>query len=400
MRSVPSERRGAAAATVTIAACPVCGDGASELLLELPAVPVNCSALHHSAADASAAPTGAFRLVLCPACGYVRNDAFDAGALTYDAAYENALDFSPSFRAYLSDLAAELIDRHDLHGRTIVEMGCGQGSFLGALCAGGENRGYGYDPSFRPGDLELPASVEIATELFVPAVVPVRGDLYCARHVLEHIPNPLRFLEGLRPAVAERGAALYLEVPAGEAVFGGDATFDLVYPHVSYFSAPALAGLLGRAGFAVDRIDRRFGGQYLSVEAHAGDGPAPPVAAEAVAAFVAEARGAAAQLDRRLVAARRALDAAAAHGRQTALWGAGAKGVAFLALLDRPVDAVVDINPRKRGSYLPGSGVVVDAPEALAARRPEVVFVLNPMYREEISAMLAAQSISAEVVVV
>ncbi len=336
--------------------------------------------------------------MLCPKCGDVCNQAFDASILTYDAAYENALDFSPSFREYLGALAADLTDRHDLHGRTVVEVGCGQGSFLAALCAEGENRGYGFDPSYRA-DLDLPATVEIVTELFDPATATVRGDLYCARHVLEHIPEPLEFLRKLRPAVAEGDATLYIEVPAGEAVFGGDASFDLVYPHVSYFSAPALVGLLGRAGYAVDRVDRRFGGQYLSVEARANDETAAVPAAE-IAAFVAEARHAAATLDRLLDEARARVDAAASTGRETALWGAGAKAVTFMALLDRRVDAVVDINPRKLGSFLPGSGVAIEAPATLGARRPEFVFVLNPMYRDEIAGMLAADGIDAEVVVV
>jgi hypothetical protein len=348
MRSASSAGRDTAFAGAPIAACRVCGARAGEVLLEFPAVPVNCSELHHSAAGAIAAPTGSLRLVLCPTCGYVCNQDFDPAVLTYDAAYENALDFSPSFRA----------------------------------------------------DLELPESVEIFTELFDPATATVRGDLYCARHALEHIPEPLAFLRNLRPAVAEGGATLYLEVPAGEAVFGGDASFDLVYPHVSYFSAPALAGLLGRAGFAVDRIDHRFGGQYLSVEARADDSGATPVAPETIAAFAAQARDAAVRLDQRLDAARVRIDAAVSHERETALWGAGAKAVTFLALLDRDVDAVVDINPRKLGSFMPGSGAMVGAPATLVSRQPEVVFVLNPMYREEIAEMLAADGVTAEVVVV
>ena len=139
-------------------------------------------------------------------------------------------------------------------------------------------------------------------------------------------------------------------------MFGGDASFDLVYPHVSYFSAPALVGLLGRAGYVVDRVDRRFGGQYLSVEARATDEAGAAVPAAEIAEFVDEARRAAATLDRLLEEARARIDAAETRGRQTALWGAGAKAVTFMALLDRRVDAVVDINPRKLGSFLPGSG--------------------------------------------
>jgi len=399
MSAVSSARRSRAEVPDRVAPCRICGEPGGELLLEFPSVPVNCSALHSSATEAESAPTGSLRLVLCPACGYVCNQDFDPSRLTYDAAYENALDFSPSFREYLDELANDLVERHGLQDRKIVEIGCGQGSFLGALCAGGRNRGYGFDPSFRA-DLDLPDTVEIATELFDPGVVATRGDLYCARHVLEHIPEPLDFLQKLRPAIAEGHATLYLEVPAGEAVFGGDASFDLVYPHVSYFSSAALAGLLGRAGFVVDRIDRRFGGQYLSIEARAATGPIDPVPEREIAGFADQARGAASRLDERLEAVRARIDATRADGRESALWGAGAKAVAFLALLERRVDAVVDINPRKRGSFLPGSGTVVDAPETLGANPPEVVFILNRMYRAEIVEMLAASSINAEVVVV
>lgn len=383
----------------SIAACRVCGANTGEVLLEFANVPVNCSELHRDSAGATAAATAPLRLVLCPTCGYVCNQVFDPAVLTYDAAYENALDFSPSFREYLNGLAADLTERHDLHGRTVVEVGCGQGSFLEALCAGNDNRGYGFDPSFRA-DLDLPASVEIFTSLFDPATATVRGDLYCARHVLEHIPEPLEFLQKLRPAVAEGDATLYLEVPAGEAVFGGDASFDLVYPHVSYFSAPALAGLLARAGYVVDRVDHRFGGQYLSIEARASDAPPASVSATEIAEFADQARTAASTLDHVLGEARARIDAAQSRDRQTALWGAGAKAVTFMALLDRRLDAVVDINPRKLGSFMPGSGVAIDAPASLRSRRPEVVFVLNPMYRDEIAGMLTADGIDADVVVV
>ncbi len=396
MSSVSSTRD---VSSTPIAACRICGAVTGEVLLEFAQVPVNCSELHRSSADAIAAATAPLRLVLCATCSYVCNQAFDPDVLTYDAAYENALDFSPSFREYLGTLAADLTERHGLHGRTVIEVGCGQGSFLAALCAGGENRGYGFDPSFRS-DLDLPESVQIVTDLFDPATATVRGDLYCARHVLEHIPEPLEFLQKLRPAVAEGDATLYLEVPAGEAVFGGDASFDLVYPHVSYFSAPALAGLLARAGYVVDRVDHRFGGQYLSIEARASDAPPVAVSAAEVAEFADQARTAASTLDHALDEARARIDAAQSRDRQTALWGAGAKAVTFMALLDRRIDAVVDINPRKLGSFMPGSGVAIDAPASLGARRPEVVFVLNPMYRDEIAGMLTADGIDADVVVV
>ena len=52
-------------------------------------------------------------------------------------------------------------------------------------------------------------------------------------------------------------------------------------------------------------------------------------------------------------------------------WGAGSRGVQFLNLADpqRRLAAVVDVNPRKWGRYLPVTAHRVDAPETLSALR-------------------------------
>lgn len=366
------------------------------MLLTVDAVPINSSAMHRSADEAVRAPCGRLELTLCELCGYVRNRAFDQEILTYDADYENALDFSPRFREYLSALAGELVERYGLHDRDIVEFGCGQGSFLRELCRYGRNRGVGFDPSFR-GDEDLPASVRVVRALFDPATDATAADLFCARHVLEHLPEPLEFLTELHPAVASRGAALYLEVPAGDAVFAGDGCWDLPYQHVSFFSAPTLVRLLERAGYSVTDIRHRFGDQYLSVEACSTR--AASATTSRLEDFLAHARAGAASLNARLDKARSRIEVETAAGRPVAIWGAGAKAVTFLALLGDPgVTITVDLNPRKRGTFLPGCGLEVKAPAALVEIRPSTVFVFNPMYRDEIGASLAELGVNAEVV--
>ena len=64
----------------------------------------------------------------------------------------------------------------------------------------------------------------------------------------------------------------------------------------------------------------------------------------------------------------------------------------------RHVAAVVDLNPRKHGRHVPIGGQEVVAPAALAQLRPRAVVVLNPVYREEIAAMLADLGVDADVV--
>jgi len=373
-----------------ISRCPVCG-GAERVLLDLGEVPVNVTALHRSAAAALAAPSGRFELTLCDGCGYVRNRAFDESLLTYDEQYENALDFSPTFREYRDHLADALFQRYGLGGREIVEIGCGQGAFLAALCRDGRARGRGFDPSHRPGDEPLPGTVRIERTHFDPALHRDGGALLCGRHVLEHLPDPLAFLTALRPATS----AVYLEVPSGNAVFGGDGCWDLIYQHVSYFSAATLVRLLERAGFGVTDVRERFGDQYLSVEAR--NGGASTVTRPDVASFVQRADDGAATLRGRLAAARHRIRTEHAAGRTVAIWGAGAKAATFLNLVGEPVDAAVDLNPRKHGTFVAGTAVEIAAPARLATLRPGTVFIFNPVYRTEIASELASLDVAAEV---
>jgi FlaA1/EpsC-like NDP-sugar epimerase len=73
-------------------------------------------------------------------------------------------------------------------------------------------------------------------------------------------------------------------------------------------------------------------------------------------------------------------------GQRAVVWGAGSKGVTFLNALQArdPIGHVVDINPRKQGMYVAGTGQQIVAPEFLKEARPDVVIVMNPVYEDEI----------------
>jgi hypothetical protein len=82
------------------------------------------------------------------------------------------------------------------------------------------------------------------------------------------------------------------------------------------------------------------------------------------------------------------------------IWGAGSKGVSFLdAQRPCPIRHAVDINPRKAGRFLPGSGAEVVPPEFLASYQPDRVILMNAIYRNEVSARLAELGLSPVIVV-
>jgi hypothetical protein len=92
-----------------------------------------------------------------------------------------------------------------------------------------------------------------------------------------------------------------------------------------------------------------------------------------------------------------------ADGARIAIWGAGTKGVMFLNTLGVTPDVVscaVDVNPRKQGRFVAGTGQEIVAPEALRQIQPDVILVMNPLYADEIKTTLANLKLSPAVVTV
>ncbi|MDP1807292.1 MAG: hypothetical protein Q8K72_19095, partial [Acidimicrobiales bacterium] len=169
------------------------------------------------------------------------------------------------------------------------------------------------------------------------------------------------------------------------------------YEHCSYFSTPAMDALLRRTGYRPDRSWTEFGGQFLCVEAEAIAEPSAPTGGGH--ALEGEVRAFPARASEKIDRWNRLLDRLVGSGRRVAVWGAGSKGTTFLNLLEAGGDVgqVVDINPRKAGRHIPGTGQRVVTPDEMEP--PDVVIVMNPEYRVEIGDLLGARAISAELLV-
>ena len=366
--------------------CPACEAGRLSAFLELPAVPVHCNLLWPDRQAALAAPRGDIRLGFCQACGLVYNTAFDPALVEYSQRYENSLHFSPRFRKYADDLAGRLVERFDLHGKRLVEIGAGDGDFLRLLCRRGGNRGLGFDPGYDGPPGEDGDGVTIVPDFYSEAHAGEPADFIVCRHVLEHIERPREFLASVRAAIGDRaGAALYFEVPDFNFTLRDLGIWDIIYEHCAYFTAPSLSRLFAAAGFAVSNVESAFGGQFLGLEAApAPDGRSADDAGEVDA--LTRLVGSFAEVFRaKLDAWNEYLASLARDGRRAVVWGAGSKGVTFLNIVSASaVDRVVDINPRKHGMFVAGAGLPIVPPEALRDDPPDVVLVMNPVYRDEI----------------
>lgn len=384
---------------MTAGACRSCGARDLQRFYEVSGVPVNSCMLVGDREAAVAFPTGDLRLSFCPACGFIQNDAFDPAMTTYSVGYEETQAFSPHFRAFAEQLAADLVERHDLRDRDILEIGCGKAEFLLTLCALGGNRGIGIDPGVDPRRIPPDAGVSVIADFYSPAYTHLDADFVCCRHTLEHIAPVADFVDLVATSTAcRRGAPVFFEVPDVRRVLREGAFWDLYYEHCSYFTLRSLARLFQDHGYAVTRLQTAFAAQYLLLDAVLDSGPQPPIeddladVARDVDHFATIVRQAQAEWAGRV-------ERFAHDGKRVVLWGSGSKAVAFLTTLDirDHITDVVDINPYKQGKYLAGTGQRIIAPAQLTLDPPDAVVVVNPVYRSEIERDLTRLGIEAQV---
>ncbi len=385
--------------------CPVCRHDTMEEFLFLSGVPTHCNLLWERRAQALAAPRGDLRLGFCRTCGHVYNLAFDPSLMEYTQAYENSLHFSPRFQAYAEALAARLMRQYDIRGKEVIDIGCGKGDFLALLCNMGGNRGYGFDPSFVPEIMEK-ASAErmtIIQDFYSPRYAGYQADLITCRHVLEHIKAPREFVDNVRASIGSRtSSVVFFEVPNVMYTLRDMGIWDLIYEHCSYFSASSLAVLFSACGFKVLEPSELYEGQFLGIDVAPGNPagePAPDVSGRVAA--MAEDCAAFAENYRRKVDGWRKTFETRTHERRMVVWGGGSKGVTFLNTLrpEKAVEYMVDINPRKQGMFVAGTGQRIVSPEFLLEFRPDTVIIMNPIYRDEIRGQLEGLGVKAEVLV-
>ncbi|AXO14660.1 class I SAM-dependent methyltransferase [Thalassospira indica] len=319
--------------------------------------PVLQNRVYASQSDAISCVTGDIEVVEDLQTGLVRNIAFDPSIIDYDANYDNEQGHSTFFKDHLEGVS-EIIQR-TMQLSDLVEVGCGKGLFLELLSSKGATI-TGFDPTYEG------SNPKIEKRYFEPGVMAPSNGLIL-RHVLEHIPDPVSFLERLKVANGEKGL-IYIEVPCFDWICENKVWFDIFYEHVNYFRLSDFDRIFGR----ILEKGRLFGGQYLYVVADLASLGTPEMGS-----------------DERLPFPEDFLNIPTHPEKNIVIWGGASKGVIFALLMMRAgynVKAAVDINPAKQGKYLPVTGVPVISPdEAMASlQQGSDVYVMNSNYTDEI----------------
>lgn len=388
------------------AACPSCTSKDLRVFHRAKGVPVNSCLSLESREEALAFPRGDIALAFCQNCGFIFNAAFDESLLEYSERYDPTQAFSETFNRWHLKLAEELVERYGLHGKRIIEIGCGKGEFLTMLCELGANSGIGFDPSVNPERTRAPKAGEakFIQDFYSEQYAGCEGDFVCCKMTLEHIAPTADFVGTVRRAVGDDSeTVVFFQVPDVLRILEERAFWDIYYEHCNYFSAGSLARLFRRGGFAVQAVGRDYDDQYLMIDCRPSDGSegldllTDERDMDQLGKLVDEF---AHQLPHALAGWRSKVGRYREDGKRVVIWGAGSKGVAFLTTLGLGEDAVefaVDINPHRQGQFMATTGQEIIGPQRLAQHEPDVVIVMNPIYKQEIEADLQSLGLSPDV---
>ena len=375
-------------------------------------IPIVCNNLHLTKHSALNATCGDFNLTFCQRCGHCFNPDFVEETMDYGVNYETSLHFSPKFQDYASKLSRRLIDTYGLRHKIVIEMGCGQGEFLSEICQLGNNQGLGFDQSFDPEHANLPELVQIFNRNYGTEFSDLQADLICCRHVLEHVAAPRAFLEMVRETFrVNKNGIVYFEVPNGLFTLRDLSIWDLIYEHCAYFWEGSIRRLFENCGYTVLHTATTYDDQFLAIEAQINQDA--EIHNNTVHECSCElnrvseyARSFASSFHNKRNYWQAVRQSLSAENKTSVIWGAGSKGVTFLNLTQPSSGAVdrlsfaVDISPRKHGKFVPGTGQEIVPPHALTEIKPDVVFLMNGAYTDEVQNHLSSLGLTPRLEIV
>lgn len=312
--------------------------------------------------------------VRCVRCGHVYNRDFTYAAVPYIDHPNRMYNASPLWKAHTDTLIAKLLP-HLPENPVVVEIGCGEGAFLHALAeACGSGRFIGFDPNQNP-DRTVFTHIERRPELFLPAehMHTLRPDLILSRHVLEHLMNPLAFVQEIAFYSALHGidSSLFFEVPCIDRVLAYGRVEDLYYEHNSHFTQHSFQTLLCHLPGQLLFMEQGYNEEVIYGLVHLEDKNTPELVYETLS-FRQKTQ----QAQKRVKAM--VLDLQ----HPVVIWGGTGKAAAFIHHFQLEHEAlyVVDSDPDKWGTFVPGTDFEINNPETLKARTTAAILI-PPQWR-------------------
>jgi len=378
--------------------CPACGHHVAAPFYDGGKQPLATVGWPKTSDEARGMPVLPLDFVRCTACGHVFNASFDYSQVPYAKVEYLTFNRGSLWMDFLQSVAAE-VRRRLPPAPVVVEIGYGDGGFLDALSADcPRGRFIGFDPHGAPA--AQGSRLELRRELFDPGshLAALRPDLIVSRHVLEHLSDPLGFVQHISLAAAclDQRPLMYLEVPCIDRALETGRTEDFFYEHNSHFTTASLCRMLDRTGARLETLGHGYDGEvvyaFVRLEARG------ELVRNGLAAldFLAQAERA-----RKTISAQ--LTSLYESGKRVAFWGGTGRAAAFINSHGADAERfpiVVDSDAKKAGTYVPGAGQLIRFRDWLVDNPVEVIVIPCQWRAADIVCEIHEQAIRYETILI
>lgn len=330
--------------------------------------------------------------VQCPLCTHVWNRSFTYDAIPYQNNPNRMFNKGGIWRGHLSKTRDLLLARLP-EAPVVVDIGCGEGHFSRGLAEARDGRGrfVGFDPNVTG---ETGRGVEFHARYFEPLadMAALRPDAVVIRHVLEHLTDPTHLLNQLAwgTAMMDKPCWLFAEMPCIDRVFETKRLADFFYEHPSHFTTLSFRKLMQQAGEIVE-LAHGYHGEVIFALVRLGVSDTMRQWARQAEDFAREA-----EISRTRI--RSQMDALAQGGRRVAIWGGTGKAAAFIHQFGADAERfplVVDSDPDKVGTFVPGTGHEIVSRDVLKSQPIDIVIITAQWRAKDIVAEMNRENIRA-----
>ena len=315
--------------------------------------------------------------VRCNECTHIHNKSFNYQEVPYskkpNLMFNQGKNWSDFINAIIQEITAVLPDNP-----SIVEIGYGDGSFLSSIQQKVKHGNFiGFDPHGATNDNN---QIKLYKELFhpikqIPKLLP---DLIISRHVLEHMSNPLVFLQSISHATSLENinSLAYLEVPCIDNAIISQRTVDFYYEHNSHFSSQSFEKMIEKTNPQSLKIGHGYNKEVIYALIRWGNiNNQEKNINEAKEYFISTEKS------KNIII--KQLNNFLKKKFKIAIWGGVGKSASFInhyEIDNQKIPIVIDSDKEKVGMYVPGMGQEILYRDFLKLN-PVDIIIIPPQWR-------------------
>lgn len=337
---------------------------------------------------------------VCANCGHIFNVDFDYYHIPYENDSNLMYNKAKMWGDHLNGLVERLVNDYGAKGKTLVDIGCGDGEFFKILLDRNlGNRCVGFEPGPEAHNAEK-NGLEVYRDYFIGKrdLPRIRPDFLVCRHVIEHMDNPRQFVSEIAYWCNICGVfpLFVAEVPRIDNAIAQGRINDFLYEHPSNFTEFSFRNMFEASGYQVLDVQAEYGDEVVVLVGRPHKSQRPANVAESTKRYRQRLKG-----QRETVA--KALSDLQSEGKRIAIWGATGKGAAFLntfAFSGEQFSLVVDSDHAKVGRFVAGTAQQIRPPEDLLENPADVIVITTQWRAMDIAHEIRARKIPHERILV